>query len=79
MVHIIMTYAREEGVVNIVENFENQNVLKVTIWFWSLASYLVPTWLPDHKYLEVFTTRYTYHISNLLKAQQRLSFKYQRY
>ena len=32
MVHIIMTYAREEGVVDIVENFENQDVLKVTIW-----------------------------------------------
>ena len=38
MVHIIMTYAREEGVVDIVEN---QDVLNVTICHWLIILYLL--------------------------------------
>ena len=41
MVHIIMTYAREEGVVDIVENFENQDVLNMTISHWLIILHLL--------------------------------------
>lgn len=39
MVHIII--AREEGVVDIVENFENQDVLNMTISHWLIILHLL--------------------------------------